>query len=77
LKVEANMSNINQEHEERWYLENREKIARKFKDRVVVVRNRRVIGTHNSELEAMTKTMKMHPIGSFLVRHCCEECVAV
>ena len=58
------------EKEFKYYLDNQEKLLKKFNGRFIVVKNNAVIGDYNSELEALIETKKIHKIGTFLIQKC-------
>jgi hypothetical protein len=58
------------EKEFKYYLENQDRFVRKYNGRFIVIKNRRVIGTYDSELEAIEQTSQRHKLGTFLVQKC-------
>ena len=58
------------EKEFRYYLDNQDRLVRKYAGKVIVIRNQNVIGVFDSELEATEKTAEQHELGTFLVQRC-------
>ncbi len=53
-----------------YYLEHQADLVRQYKGKFIVIKNCQVIGTYDSELEAITETRKHHDLGTFLVQKC-------
>lgn len=51
-----------------YYLENQEKFLPSYVNRVIVIKDRKVIGVYDDDLEAITRTSKEHEMGTFLVQ---------
>ena len=51
-----------------YYRENQEEFVRNFDGRVVVIKNRNILGDFESQLEAVTEISKDHEKGTFLVQ---------
>jgi len=62
------MSNLKKEFN--YYLEHQAELVRQYKGKFIVIKNCQVIGTYDSELEAITETKKLHDLGTFLVQKC-------
>lgn len=62
------MANLHKEFE--FYLEHEKELLDSCKGRVVVIKGQAVIGTFDSELEAIEKTSETHELGTFLVQVC-------
>lgn len=59
------------EKEFQYYLENQKELVEKYLNRFIVIKNDKVIGDYNSELEALNETVKSgEKIGTFLIQHC-------
>jgi hypothetical protein len=58
------------EKEFRYYLENQDELVSKYKGKFIVIKNRKVIGEFNSEIDAIRETSKVHELGTFLVQKC-------
>jgi 3-methyladenine DNA glycosylase AlkD len=56
------------EREFDYFLANQEELVRKYQGKFVVIKDQQVIGTYNSELEALKETTKTHELGTFLVQ---------
>lgn len=62
--------NKNLEKEFKYYLENQDKLVKKHKGKIIVIKNCKIIGVYDSELEAINQTTKTHKLGTFLVQKC-------
>ena len=62
------MSDLKKEF--RYYLEHQAELVRQYKGKFIVIKNCEVIGSYDSELEAITETRKHHDLGTFLVQKC-------
>ena len=49
-----------------YYLDHQSELAEKY----IVIKNRRVLGTYDDEMEAVEATAKKHELGTFLVQEC-------
>lgn len=56
-----------------YYLAHRDELVANHKGKFVAIREGRVIGVYASRPEAIEKTAKVHPLGTFLVQHITEE----
>jgi hypothetical protein len=53
-----------------YYLKNQNELVEKYNGKVLVIKNREVIGVHDTEIEALTNTIGKHERGTFLVQKC-------
>lgn len=51
-----------------YFLAHQDELVAKYEGRVVVIKDRVVLGDYPSEQAAIAETSKVHPIGSFLVQ---------
>ena len=58
------------EKEFNYYLEHQEELVEKYNGKYIVIKNCRVIGSFDTEIEAIEKTVKEHKLGTFLVQKC-------
>jgi len=58
------------EKEFKYYLKNQDELVKKYKGKVIVIKNEKVIGVYDSEAEAVQETSKNEPLGTFLVQKC-------
>jgi len=58
------------EKEFKYYIENQNKLVKKYNNKYVVIKNKKVIGVYDSEAEAVQETSKNEPLGTFLVQKC-------
>ncbi len=62
------MSNLQKEFE--YYLKHQDELVSQYDGKFIVIMNCQVIGSYDSELEAITETNKQHDLGTFLVQKC-------
>ena len=55
------------ENEFRYYIENQAQLSAQYEGKALVIKDQQVIGVHDSEGEALTKTVVDHELGSFLI----------
>jgi hypothetical protein len=58
------------EKEFQYYIENQDELVEQYHGKVIVIKNREVIGAYDSELEAIKETAKEHELGTFLIQKC-------
>ena len=58
------------EKEFKYYLQNQEELVKKYNGKFVVIKDLKVIGTYESELEAIKKTAEKYELGTFLIQKC-------
>ena len=58
------------EREFEYYLENQNELVEKYNGKFIVIKDCKVIGDFDSELDAIKKTSQKHELGTFLVQKC-------
>lgn len=58
------------EKEFNYYLEHQDELLKKYNGKFIVIKGREVIGSYDSELDAINKTIEKHKLGTFLVQLC-------
>ena len=58
------------EKEFQYYLDHQDELVAKYNGKVIAIKNCKVIGTYETELEAVTETAKTEEMGTFLVQKC-------
>ena len=53
-----------------YYLDNQDELVKQYNGRVLVIKENKVLGDFDSEIDAITKISKTHKIGTFLVQKC-------
>jgi len=53
-----------------YYLKHQDELVRKYKGKVLVIKDCQVIGVYESEVEAVEQTSGDHELGTFLVQRC-------
>lgn len=49
---------------------NQNELVNKYKNKFLVIKNRKIIGVFDTEIEAYTKTQKQFKLGTFLIQQC-------
>ncbi len=58
------------EHEFEYYLEHQDRLVSQYQGKYIVIRDRRIVGAYDDEMEAITTSARNFPLGSFLVQKC-------
>ena len=58
------------EKEFQYYIDHQGELVEKYRGKVIVIKNKRVIGVYDSDIEAIEKTSEKHEMGTFLVQKC-------
>ena len=58
------------EKEFKYYLDNQDELVKKYEGKFVVIKDCKVIGEYDDELQAIEETQKEHELGTFLVQKC-------
>jgi len=58
------------EREFEFYVERQEELVSRYRGKFVVIRDCKVIGAYDDEMEAIERTAQRFPLGSFLVQKC-------
>ena len=58
------------EREFEFYLERQEELVSRYRGKFVVIRDCKVIGAYDDEIDAIEATAQRFPLGSFLVQKC-------
>jgi len=54
----------------KYFLENQKEFAKTYNGKFIVIKNRKVVGVYDTELEAVETTSKKYELGTFLVQKC-------
>ncbi len=60
------------QEEFQFYIDHQAELVAKHNGKVLVIKDQKVIGVYDSDLEAIIETDKEHSLGSFLVQLCSE-----
>jgi hypothetical protein len=58
------------ENEFRYYKDHQDDLVAKFRGKYVVIKDQKVIGVYDSEIDAVIESSKEHKLGTFLVQKC-------
>lgn len=53
-----------------FYLKNQAELHKQYLGKFLVIKNQKVIGVYDSEIEAYTSTVKTQEAGTFLIQEC-------
>jgi hypothetical protein len=53
-----------------YYLTHQKELVERYNGKFIVIKDQKVIGDYDSELEAIQKTAEQHEMGTFLVQKC-------
>ncbi len=62
--------NGNLKKEFRYYLDHQDELVKKYAGKFIVIKDAKVIGDFDSDLQAVQETAKHHLLGTFLVQKC-------
>lgn len=51
-----------------YYIQNQDEFVEQYDGKVIVLKNNKIIGIYQTEIEALTETQEEHEIGSFLIQ---------
>jgi len=68
LQVMTNFMTLEQEF--KFYLQNQDALVREHDGKFIVIKDCKVIGVYDTEMQAITETSKTHEPGTFLVQKC-------
>jgi hypothetical protein len=54
----------------KYYINNQDELVKKYNGKFIVIKNKSVIGTYDSEKEALEKTSATEELGTFIVQKC-------
>lgn len=58
------------EEEFKYYIEHQDDLVKQYNGKVIVIKNRKIIGVYDSDFEAIKETSAHHELGTFLVQKC-------
>lgn len=53
-----------------WFTKNNTKLFKKYGEKYLAIKNKKVIGSFNDLEEAVEKTKKNHALGTFIIQKC-------
>jgi hypothetical protein len=58
------------EKEFKFYLANQDELVKKYNGKFIVIKDESVLNVYDDETKAIEETIKLYPMGTFLVRKC-------
>lgn len=53
-----------------YYLANQEEFVKQYEGKFLVIKDRKIVGVYNSEIEAYTDSVEKYELGTFLIQEC-------
>lgn len=53
-----------------YFIENYQKLYEQYGHKYIVIQNQTVLGSYDTEIEAIKKTSEVYPLGTFIVQEC-------
>lgn len=53
-----------------FFIANQEQLVSKFPNKILIIKDKQVVGVYNSPLEAYKEAQKVHKLGTFLIQPC-------
>ena len=53
-----------------FYLDNQDNLVKKYNGTFIVIKNKEILGSYETELKAIEETIKQHELGTFIVQKC-------
>ncbi len=53
-----------------WYIEHQNELLEKYDGKCLVIRNRSILGSYDSEDAALEAALQRHPFGEFMIQPC-------
>ena len=53
-----------------FFINNQDELVKQYNGKILAIKNEKVIGVFQSELQAVLETRKLEPMGTFLVQEC-------
>jgi hypothetical protein len=53
-----------------WYLSNQDRLVKKYNGKYLAISGNKVVGSYDSDWQAVSETEKKHPLGTFIVQKC-------
>lgn len=58
------------EEEYKYYKEHQDELVNLYNDKYITIKDNAVIGVYNSDIEAYKESIKLNPLGTFIIMHC-------
>ena len=58
------------EKEFKFYVDNQAELVKKYEGKYIVIKNSEIIGSYNTEIEALESSLKEYELGTFLIQPC-------
>lgn len=51
-----------------FYIKNQKDLVKKYNGKIIVIKDKKILGAYDSEIEALEETVKTEKLGSFIVQ---------
>lgn len=68
--IDQSISASSLKKEYAWYTEYKNVLSEKYKGKFLVIKNKVILNSYNSNQEAIEETLKTHDIGTFIIQKC-------
>ena len=53
-----------------FYVQNQNELVQKYNGKILVIKNQKILGVYDNEIDAINETSKTEEVGTFLVHKC-------
>lgn len=64
------MNDANLKEELEYFKRNQEELVQKYEGKFLVIKDQKIVGVYDSEIEAYEDAQKKFPLGTFLIQQC-------
>ena len=65
-----NYTDTDRKNDFHWFLENYNSLYKQYRHKFIAIQNKTILGIYDDKLEALDKTSKNYPLGTFCVQEC-------
>lgn len=63
-------SEVERKNDFEYFIRHYQELFSQYGHKFIVIRNNKILGSYNTELEAINETSKEYPLGTFIVQEC-------
>lgn len=63
-------SEVERKNDFEYFIHHYQELFSQYGHKFIVIRNNKILGLYNTELEAINETSKEYPLGTFIVQEC-------
>jgi hypothetical protein len=53
-----------------WYLDNQDELVKKYNGKFIVIKDKSVVGSYDTDSEALFESTKQYELGTFIIQKC-------